>query len=379
MNLRSLSINRIHALVVKEFIQILRDKSTFGMIFMMPIMQLLLYGYAINTNPKMLPTAFVSADQSTYVRAIASAMQNTGYFDIVAQPNALAKAEDMMAKGEAQFIVEVPADFSRQLLRGENPSILVVADGTDPVAIGNAMASLGRINQTALARDLSDAPEKLKPRSPPFSFRTHNRYNPEGLTSYNIVPGLIALLLNMTLISMTAVAMTRERERGTLENLLAMPARPIEVMIGKIAPFIIIAYLQTFVILFTAWLLYGLPILGNTVLLAAALSIFIAANLAIGFTISTFARNQLQAMQMTMFYFLPSLLLSGFMFPFRGMPGWAQAIGNVFPITHALRIIRGIVLKGIGPGDIWPDIWPMLLFLAGISFLAMRRYRETLD
>ncbi|MER2519615.1 MAG: ABC transporter permease [Bdellovibrionales bacterium] len=379
MNPRDLSLNRIHALVVKEFIQILRDKSTFGMIFMMPIMQLLLYGYAINTNPKMLPTAFVSADRSTYVNAISSALQNTGYFRIAAQPETIAEAEDMMAKGKVQFIVEVPPDFSRRLLREENPSILIVADGTDPVAIGNAMASLGRVNQDALTRDLSNAPEKLKPRAPPFSFRTHNRYNPEGLTSYNIVPGLIALLLNMTLISMTAVAMTRERERGTLENLLAMPARPIEVMIGKIAPFIIIAYLQTFVILFTAWLLFGLPILGNTLLLAAALSIFIAANLAIGFTISTFARNQLQAMQMTMFYFLPSLLLSGFMFPFRGMPAWAQALGDVFPITHALRIIRGIVLKGIGPGDIWPDIWPMILFLAAISFVAMRRYRETLD
>ena len=294
-------------------------------------------------------------------------------------PRTEAEAEDLMAKGYVQFIIEFPEQFSRKLLRGENPSVLIVADATDPVAIGNAMASLGRINQTALTRDLSNAPAQLQARPPPFQIRVHNRYNPEGLTSYNIVPGLVALLLNMTLISMTAVAMTRERERGTLENLLAMPARPFEVMLGKISPFIIIAYLQAFFILLIARILFGLPIEGSFLLLAGALSVYIAANLGIGFTISTFATNQLQAMQMTFFYFMPSLLLSGFLFPFRGMPHWAQTLGSDFPITHALRILRGITLKGLGPGDIWPEVWPMLVFLVFISFVALRRYRETLD
>ena len=373
------SRHRLHALMTKEFIQILRDRSTFGMIFMMPLIQLLLYGYAINTNPKMLPTALVSYDQSAYVRDITTAMQNTGYFNITAQPPTAGEAEDLMAEGKVQFIIEIPSNFSRDLLRGDHPSMLVIADATDPVAVGNAVGSLKRINQTALSRDLSSAPASLQPREPAFSINVHNRYNPEGLTAYNIVPGLIALLLNMTLISMTAVAITRERERGTLENLLAMPARPIEVMIGKIFPFVIIAYLQTFVILAMAHTLFGLPVEGSSLLLGAALSIYIIANLAIGFTISTFATNQLQAMQMTMFYFLPSMLLSGFFFPFRGMPMWAQYIGEAFPITHALRIIRGIVLKGVGAADIWTDIWPMLVFLAFISFAAMKRYRETLD
>jgi ABC-2 type transport system permease protein len=375
----SFSTRRLHAMVTKEFIQILRDRSTFGMIFMMPIIQLLLYGYAINTNPRWLPTALVSFDNSMYVRDIVSALQNTAYFKITAQPRTEAEAEDLMAKGQVQFIIEIPEQFSRQVLRGEQPSILVVADATDPVAVGNALASLDRVNQTALLRDLSNAPIQLQPRAPPFQITVHNRYNPEGLTSYNIVPGLIALLLNMTLISMTAVAITRERERGTLENLLATPARPMEVMLGKIAPFIIIAYLQIFVILGMSWLLFGVPIEGNPLLLGAALGVYIAANLGIGFTISTFATNQLQAMQMTFFYFMPSLLLSGFLFPFRGMPPWAQIVGNIFPMTHALRIIRGVVLKGIGPGDIWVDTWPMLVFLVFIAFLAMRRYRETID
>lgn len=374
-----ISSRRLRALVTKEFIQILRDRSTFGMIFMMPIIQLLLYGYAINTNPKMLPTALVAADQSVYVRSITTALQNTGYFKITKQPATEAEAEDLMDKGQVQFIIDIPPQFTRNLLRGEDPKILIAADATDPVAIGNALASVGRITQTALQRDMGDAPDSLKSRAPPYEIRVHTRYNPEGLTSYNIIPGLIALLLNMTLISMTAVAMTRERERGTLENLLAMPAKPIEVMLGKISPFIIIAYLQAFVILLVASVLFGMPIEGSPLLLAAALSIYIVSNLGIGFTISTFATNQLQAMQMTFFYFMPSLLLSGFLFPFRGMPAWAQALGSAFPITHALRIIRGIVLKGIGFSSIWPDIWPMLLFIVFIGFIAMKRYRETID
>lgn len=375
----AMSLHRLRALVTKEFIQILRDRSTFGMIFMMPIIQLLLYGYAINTNPRMLPTALVAADQSVYVRSITTALQNTQYFKITEQPATEAEAETMMDRGEVQFIIYVPPHFTHDLLRGADPKILIAADATDPVAIGNALASVGRINQTALQRDLGDAPDSLKYQPPPYQIETHARYNPEGLTSYNIIPGLIALLLNMTLISMTAVAMTRERERGTLENLLAMPAKPIEVMLGKISPFIIIAYLQAFVILFVAWLLFGLPIEGSSLLLILGLSVYIVANLGIGFTISTFATNQLQAMQMTFFYFLPSMLLSGFLFPFRGMPMWAQTLGSAFPITHALRIIRGVVLKGIGFDAVWVDVWPMLVFMVFIGFIAMRRYRETID
>ena len=373
------SLLRIRALTIKEFVQILRDRPTFGMVFMMPLIQLLLFGFAINSNPKHLPTALVSADHSVYERSLLTAFSNTDYFRVVAQPSSVVEAEGMMARGEVQFIVTVPEQFSRKLLRGEKPVILVEADATDPIAVGNALGALERINATALTRDLADAGPAFAAAGPPFEIRAHHRYNPEGLTSYNVVPGLLALLLNMTLVMMTAVAMTRERERGTLENLLATPVRPFEVMVGKIAPFVIIAYLQTALILLASRWVFGVPIAGSPALLAVTLSVYIAANLAIGFTVSTFARNQLQAMQMATFYFLPSLLLSGFLFPFRGMPEWAQIVGNVFPIMHALRIIRGVVLKGNEFPDLWPDIWPMMLFLVGIALVAMRRYRETLD
>ncbi len=372
------SFQRVYALMIKEFLQLLRDKPTFSLIFVMPIIQLILFGFAINTDPKRLPTALAAADNSVYVRSLTAALQNTGYFRIAAQPASREEAERLIAQGDVQFIITIPEQFTRKLLRGERPVMLIESDATDPVAVGNALASLSRINQTALERDLANMP-KLEPRPPPFEIRMHNRYNPEGITSYNIVPGMIAVLFNLTLIVMTAVAMTRERERGTLESLLATPARPLEVMAGKIVPFILIAYLQLAVILLSAKLLFSVPFLGSAWLLCAALSVFIAANLAIGFTLSTFARNQLQAMQMATFYFLPSMLLSGFLFPFRGMPLWAQYLGNVFPITHALRIIRGIFLKGNGFTDIAPHIWPMLLFFAVISAVALKRYRETLD
>jgi ABC-2 type transport system permease protein len=373
MNAR-FSQRRLGAIVVKEFIQLKRDKPTFGMIFLMPIIQLLLFGFALNADPKLLPTAIVSADNSTYTRSIASALQNTGYFRIVAEPESMAVADRMMAEGDVQFAIMIPPNFSRDLLRGQRPAILVEADATDPVAVGNALASLNTVNLTALTRDLA-----IGPNLPPFEIRVHNRYNPEGSTAYNIVPGLLAIVLNMTLVMMTGVAMTRERERGTLESLLATPARPFEVMIGKILPFIIIAYLQVTVILLAAKLIFNVPFVGNPWLLAMLLGSYIAANLTIGFTLSTFARNQLQAMQMSTFYFLPSLLLSGFLFPFRGMPLWAQHLGNVFPLTHAVRLIRGIILKGNDLSTSLPHVWPILLFLAVLSIVAMRRYRETID
>ncbi|MDD5586737.1 MAG: ABC transporter permease [Alphaproteobacteria bacterium] len=377
MNLR-FSPRRLAAMITKEFIQIKRDKPTFAMIFLMPIIQLLLFGFALNSDPKMLPTAVVSADTSAYARSITTALQNTKYFRVVAQPATVQEADKMMAEGEVQFIIWIPENFTRTLLRGERPVMLVEADASDPIAVGNALSSLNVINRTALERDLSNVPG-LAVKPPPFEIRVHNRYNPEGLTAYNIVPGLLAIVLNMTLIVMTAVAMTRERERGTLESLLATPARPFEVMLGKIAPFVIIAYVQVLMILLLARLLFNVPILGSVFLLTSALGVYIAANLTIGFTISTFARNQLQAMQMSTFYFLPSLLLSGFLFPFRGMPGWAQFVGNIFPVTHALRIIRGIILKGNTFAETLPHVWPILLFLAVLSLVALKRYRETLD
>jgi len=285
----------------------------------------------------------------------------------------------MLVLGDVQFVVQIPEDFSRRLQRADNAVILLDADATDPAATGNALAALQSLATTGLDHDLTGPLASLKSGPAPFEIRVHRRYNPEGITQYNIVPGLMGVVLTMTMIMMTSIAMTRERERGTMENLLATPVRPLEVMLGKIVPYILVGYVQVTVILTAAKFLFGVPMQGSLALLSAVLILYIAANLAIGFTFSTLARNQMQAMQMTMFFFLPSMLLSGFMFPFRGMPEWAQALGQVFPLTHFLRIVRGIMLKGSGFADIYPSVWPLLAILAAASALALKRYQRTLD
>jgi ABC-2 type transport system permease protein len=373
------SARRLWAVIVKEFVQMRRDRLTFAMIVGIPILQLILFGFAINADPKALPTAVLVNDPSIYSRTFLHALENTGYFRIVRQLTTEEQAERAMALGTVQFVVTIPTNFARDLSRGERPVLLVEADATDPAATSNALAALLTINQTALTRDLEGTLSALQPVAPPFEVRVHRRYNPEGITQYNIVPGLMGTILTMTMVMMTGLAMTRERERGTMENLLATPVRPLEVMIGKILPYIAVGYVQVTIILIAAKLLFRVPMVGSLVLLSVALVLFIAANLAVGFTFSTLARNQLQAMQMAFFFFLPSILLSGFMFPFRGMPEWAQWIGEVLPLTHFLRILRGILLKGSGPADIAPNIWPIALFLFVVATIALIRYRETLD
>ena len=373
------SWNRFVAVLVKEFVQMRRDRLTFAMMVGVPVMQLVLFGFAINMDPKALPAALVSAETSVFSRSFVRALENSQYFRVVAQPGSLEEGERMLARGEIQFLLQVPADFSRRLQRGERPAVLVEADATDPAATGNAVTALQNLNLTALERDLAGPLASLRATPAPFEVRVHRRYNPEGITQYNIVPGLMGVVLTMTMVMMTSIAMTRERERGTMENLLATPVRPFEVMLGKIVPYILIGYVQVVVILVAAKYLFAVPMVGNLALLSAVLVLFIAANLAIGFTFSTLARNQMQAMQMTFFFFLPSMLLSGFMFPFRGMPGWAQAIGEVLPLTHFLRVVRGILLKGSGWVDIAPNVWPLAAFLLVVAAVAMIRYRETLD
>jgi ABC-2 type transport system permease protein len=321
----------------------------------------------------------VTGDSGSFARAIVRALENTTYFRVVATTSGPQEAEEMIARGDVQFVVDIPFDFSRRLQRGERPAILVEADATDPVATGNALAALQQLNQTALMHDLYGPLATLQPEAPAFEVRIHRRYNPEGATEYNIVPGLMGTILTMTLGMMTAVAVTREYERGTMENLLATPVRPLEVMLGKIIPYVFVGLVQVVVILTTAVVLFAVPVVGSLSLLMAAVLIFIAANLAVGFTFSTLARSQMQAMQMSMFFFLPSMLLSGFMFPFRGMPDWAQTLGEILPLTHFLRIVRGILLKGNGWTEIWPQLWPILAFLLVVAVVALRRYRQTLD
>jgi ABC-2 type transport system permease protein len=370
---------RFVAVVLKEFVQMRRDRLTFAMIVGVPILQLVLFGYAINTDPKGLPAAAVIKDDSPFTRSLVRALENSQYFQFTRRSDSEAEADGMLLRGEVQFVLVVPSDFSRRLQRGERPQLLVAADATDPSATGNALAALNLAARQAIERELTGPLASLRSTELPFDLRVQRRYNPEGVTRYNIVPGLIGVILTMTMIMMTALAMTRERERGTMENLLATPVRPIEVMAGKIAPFIIVGYLQVTLILAAAWFIFGVPIVGSLVLLSIALIVFIAANLAVGFTFSTIAANQLQAMQMTFFFFLPSMLLSGFMFPFRGMPDWAQVVGEALPLTHFLRIVRGVLLKGMGLAEVLPELWPIALFMLVAGAVALKRYRQTLD
>jgi ABC-2 type transport system permease protein len=379
MSAQRFSFARYRAVLVKEFIQMLRDRLTFAMMVGVPIMQLLLFGYAINSDPRALPTAVIVGDNGTYARSIVRALENTTYFKVVAWPRGPAEAEELIARGDVQFVVDIPLDFSRRLERGEKPAMLVEADATDPVATGNALAALAQLNQSALVHDLTGPLRTLQGADPPFEIRIHRRYNPEGATEFNIVPGLMGTILTMTLGMMTAVAVTREFERGTMENLLATPVRPLEVMLGKIVPFIFVGLVQVVVILGAASLLFHVPIIGSLSLLMLCVLVFIAANLAVGFTFSTLARSQMQAMQMSMFFFLPSMLLSGFLFPFRGMPEWAQWLGSVLPLTYFLRIVRGILLKGVTFWEVWPNLWPIIVFLIVVATIALRRYRQTLD
>jgi len=373
------SWNRFIAVLVKEFVQMRRDRLTFAMMVGIPVIQLVLFGFAINTDPKALPTAVLAADNSVFARSFVRAVENSGYFRVVRQVSSEHEAERALAVGEVQFVLTIPENFARKLVRGERPVLLLEADAADPAATSNALTALAQLNQTALARDLVGGLAHLQSGSPPFEVRVHRRYNPEGVTQYNIVPGLIGVVLTMTMIMMTALAMTRERERGTMENLLATPVRPGEVMAGKIIPYIIVGYGQVMIILLAAKLLFAVPIVGSLALLSVVLVLFMAANLGVGFTFSTLARNQMQAMQMTFFFFLPSMLLSGFMFPFRGMPEWAQWLGEVLPLTHFLRVVRGILLKGNGTAEILPDLWPIAAFLLVAAVIALKRYRETID
>ena len=376
--MNSFSAARLFAVMRKEFIQLRRDRLTFAMMIGVPLMQLVLFGFAINGDPRRLPTIVVAQENTVFTRSLVRAVENSGYFRIVASTDDARVADAALASGSAQFALTVPAGFARELQRGTRPQLLVEADATDPSATGNAITALLQLASTALQHDLT-GPLAQRSGAAPFELVVQRRYNPEGITQYNIVPGLMGVILTMTMIMMTALGITREVERGTMENLLATPVQPIEVMVGKIAPYIVIGYVQVLVILLAARFVFAVPFVGHLLVLMLGTLVFIAANLTVGITISSVARNQTQAMQMTFFFFLPSLLLSGFMFPFRGMPEWAQVIGEVMPLTHFLRIIRGVMLKGSGVKDLWPHLWPLLLFTAVVLTVGLKRFRRTLD
>ena len=368
-------LRRTGAMTVKEFIQLRRDRVSFVMIIAIPLMQLILFGYAINTTPRNLPTAVLLQESSDIGRSILKAMQNTRYFSVIYQVQDEEEFDQLLASGKALFGVEIPRGFERAVRRGDRPAMLVAADATDPVAAGSALGALQQLTQSALQNERA-LPETSKPL---FEIRQHARYNPAAVTSLNIVPGLVGTILTMTMLIFTALSVTRELERGTMESLLAMPITPLEIMLGKIIPYIMVGFLQATLIVGTGVFLFGVPILGSIFLLAALSTLFIATNLSVGYTFSTIAQNQLQAMQMSMMFFLPNILLSGFMFPFAGMPVWAQWIGEALPLTHYIRIVRAIMLKGAEIADLRYDTVALVFLMAVAMTIAVTRFRRTLD
>jgi ABC-2 type transport system permease protein len=374
-----MSFGRFYATFVKELIQLRRDRITFATMIFIPLVQLMLFGYAINTDPKHLPAAVLIQDDSVFTRSFMAALRASEYFDLRTIASGEDELDSLLLSGAVQFGVQIPANFGRDLIRGEKPAILVVADATDPVATGTAISALQGLSNSVFARDLLGPAATLAAKPAPYEIRIHRRYNPTGATRLNIVPGLMGTILTLTMLIFTALSVTREIERGTMESLLSMPIRPVEIMLGKIAPYVMVGAMQATLILVAAKLLFDVPVVGDLTLLIALTMLFIVANLSVGYTFSTIAVNQLQAMQMSFFFFLPNILLSGFMFPFRGMPVWAQYIGEALPLTHYLRIVRGIMLKGAGFEDLQTDVFAMAAFTLVAMGVAVARFRQTLD
>ena len=373
------SWTRLWAMIIKEFIQLKRDRLTLAMIVAIPFMELLLFGYAINMNPRQLPLAVLSADNSALARDFVASLKTTRYFRILRTAGSEAELDYLIRSGKAKFGLQIPAGFGRDVRRGKRPQILLVADATDPVATGGAISAVEQLSVLVFARELRGPHGDLRAQPPPFELVVHKRYNPAGKTAINIVPGLLGVILTMTMLIFTALAVTRETERGTMESLLATPLRPVEIMLGKIAPYILVGFVQMAIIMLSGRVLFEVPMRGSLALLLGLTVMFISANLAIGYTISTIARNQLQAVQMSFFFFLPSILITGFMFPFEGMPGWARAIGEVLPLTHFLRIVRGVMLKEAGLTELAYDGAALGLFMLAAMTVAVIRFRRTLD
>ena len=376
---RFFSLGRLFALLKKEVIQMRRDRITFAMMLGIPLIQLMLFGFAINSDPKGLPAALVAPTEDRFTRAIVSALELTGYYRFDHPHASAAEAEALITRGEVSFVVTIPSDFGRRVMRGDKPQILIEADATDPSVASGAISTLGTVAAEALLRETGAEAQAVEAAAAQMQVVVHRRYNPEGITQYNIVPGLLGVILQMTMVMMTAMALTREVERGTMENLLSMPATPVEIMLGKVLPYLGVGAVQVAVVLTASKLIFSVPFMGAMWLLLLVVFIFVSSLVILGYLISTASRTQMQAMQLTFFFFLPSLLLSGFMFPYRGMPGWAQALGEIFPLTHFLRLIRAVMLKGADYAGVAQPMAALTLFVVLYAVLALLRFRRTLD
>lgn len=377
--IRRLSLRRLMALLAKETVQMRRDRVTFAMMLGIPLILLVLFGYAINTDPKRLSAALVAPAHDRYVRAIVTALELTDYYRFEHPRASAAEAEALMARGKVAFVVTIPADFGARVERGDDPHLLIEADATDPSVASGAISTLGRVAAEALLHERRTEARAERAARADLRVIVHRRYNPEGITQYNVVPGLLGVILQMTMVMMTSIALVRELERGTMENLLAMPATPLEIMLGKVLPYFGVGAVQVLVVLLAAKGLFGVPFVGSLGLLLLGVLVFVLAMTLLGYTFSTLARTQMQAMQLTFFFFLPSILLSGFMFPFGGMPTWAQRLGEALPLTHFLRLVRGVMLKGASPEEVARPLLALVAFAALFALLALLRFRRTLD
>ncbi|UQZ87891.1 mannose-1-phosphate guanyltransferase [Deltaproteobacteria bacterium Smac51] len=375
----SFSPTRWWGVVLKEFLQLRRDRVTFALIIGLPIAQLLLFGFAINADPKNLPVAIVDPNPSEFSRSLASALNSTGYFKVTRLLESEEDAKRTLLRGRELFVINIPADFTKELVRGHKPDLLVEVDASDPGVSGQSLMAISQMPFIALKRELSGPLLPLAPDSPPFGVQIHRLYNPEGLTRYNMIPSLMGVILTITMVMMTSLALTRERERGTMENMLSMPLKPLEVLSGKMVPYIFIGFIQATIILIAARLFFQVPVAGGLAAVYLATMLYVTTNLAVGITISSLARNQLQAIQMTIMFFMPNLLLSGFLYSVLGEPKWARILSEMLPLTHFNRLIRSIFLKAGDFSDLWPSVWPILLFTVLVMFLADRTYKTTLD
>lgn len=377
--MNNFSWRRLNGLFVKEFTQFKRDYSTFVLVIGIPLIQVILFGLAINTNPKNLPTSLLNYDNGQFSRTLIHEFANTGYFAFNYFPDSEAEANDLIKRHDTLFTLNIPSDFSRNVVRGKSPQILLEVDGTDPVSVAYAVQAARDLMPSVFQYDLNGTLQSLQQNQAALSLVVHTRYNPNAITQYNIVPGLMGTVLTITFVMVASMALVRERERGTLESLLSTPITPLEVILGKSAPYFIVGYLQVILIIFCATEFFKIPLNGSLLLLLFVTLPFILANLFVGILISTISRTQLEASQLGIVFFLPSLLLSGFAFPFNGMPKWAEIIGNCLPMTHYIYMVRGIMLKGSGWFDVWRDLLPLTLFMIIILFIALKRYRRTLD
>lgn len=372
---------RVFVIAWKELLQLRRDRLTVAMMLLLPVIQLLLFGYAINTDVRHTKTIVYDQDQTAESRDLARTLESTGYYDVVGHAQSYDDVEHALRAGEARVALVVPKSYASDIARGRKARVQLVVDGSDPQVVGSATNTAAsfiaaRSSQLMIARltkagmPIAGAPVELEP---------NTWYNPDLRTAVYIVPGLVGVLLTMTMVMLTAMAIARERERGTLEQLIVSPVRRLELVVGKIVPYVAIGYVQMSLVLLVGRFVFGVRIVGSLPLLYALALMFIAANLALGLVFSTVAQTQQQAMQMSFFFLLPNILLSGFMFPFEGMPRPAQWLSQGLPLTHFLRIVRGIVLRGAGFRDLTGElVWLACILLALVTFSSLRFRKKLL-